>query len=107
MHARKARMAELSDAFVALPGGMGTLEELAEVLTWSQLGLHAKPAGILDVAGYYGPLIAFFDRAVSEGFLRLEHRALLVVSDDAAALLEGLAAWQAPRVPRWIEPETA
>src|SRR5512142_817811 len=74
MHERKAKMAELSHAFVALPGGMGTLEELAEILTWAQLGLHQKPCGLLDVAGYYQPLVGFFDRAVAEGFLKPEHR---------------------------------
>ena len=75
MHARKAKMAELSDAFVALPGGFGTFEEFFEVVTWSQLGLHAKPCGLLDVAGYYRPLVALIDHAVEHGFVRAEHRA--------------------------------
>ena len=82
MHERKAKMAELAHGFIALPGGMGTLEEFAEILTWAQLGLHARPCGLLDVAGYYQPLIAFFDRAVAEGFVRPEHRELMVVADD-------------------------
>src|SRR5512140_2299313 len=80
MHERKAKMAELADGFVALPGGMGTLEEFAEILTWAQLGLHAKPSGLLDVGGYYAPLIQFFDRAVVEGFVRPEHRRMVLVA---------------------------
>jgi uncharacterized protein (TIGR00730 family) len=107
MHERKARMAELSDGFVALPGGMGTLEELAEILTWAQLGLHARPVGLLNVEGYFGPLIAFFDRAVVEGFLRPEHRRLLVVGEDPGALLDRFAAWQPPPVERWIDDRSA
>jgi uncharacterized protein (TIGR00730 family) len=103
MHERKAKMAELAHAFVALPGGMGTLEELTEILTWGQLGLHTRPCGLLDVAGYYDPLIAFFDRAVSEGFLRPEHRRRLLVADDPEALLDRLAAWKPPHVERWID----
>jgi predicted Rossmann-fold nucleotide-binding protein len=82
---------------------MGTLEELTEILTWGQLGLHARPCGLLDVAGYYDPLIAFFDRAVSEGFLRAEHRRRLLVADDPEALLDRLAAWKPPLVERWID----
>jgi len=96
MHERKALMAELSDGFVALPGGMGTLEELAEVLTWAQLGLHARPVGLLDVAGYYRPLAEFFDRAVGAGFLRPAHRQLLLVDDQPGALLDRFAAWRGP-----------
>jgi uncharacterized protein (TIGR00730 family) len=94
MHERKALMAELSDAFVALPGGMGTLEELSEVLTWAQLGLHARPVGLLDAAGYYRPLIAFFDQAVTAGFLRPHHRAILQVADAPEPLLDRLLAWR-------------
>jgi uncharacterized protein (TIGR00730 family) len=106
MHERKATMASLADAFVALPGGMGTLEELAETLTWSMLGLHAKPVGLLDVGGYWAPLVSFFDHAVAEGFLRPEHRALVLADDDPARLLDRLAAWRAPeRVVKWIAPE--
>jgi len=103
MHERKARMAELSDGFLALPGGMGTLEELSEVLTWAQLGLHARPVGLLDVAGYYRPLVQFFDQAVSAGFLRPTHRRLLLVGDRPAALLDQLATWRAPVLERVID----
>jgi uncharacterized protein (TIGR00730 family) len=103
MHERKAKMAELAQGFIALPGGMGTLEEFAEVLTWAQLGLHARPCGLLDVGGYYRPLIAFFDRAVAEGFIRPDHRKLMVVADDPVALLERFAAWQPPSVEKWID----
>lgn len=103
MHERKAAMTELADAFVALPGGFGTIEELVEVLTWSQLGLHAKPCALLDVAGYYAPLVAFFDHAVSEGFLRPQHREMLVVEQDADALLDRLTAWSPPTVRKWID----
>jgi uncharacterized protein (TIGR00730 family) len=103
MHERKARMSELADGFVALPGGMGTLEELSEILTWAQLGLHRKPCGLLDVDGYWQPLVAFFDHAVEEGFLRAEHRRLVVVEREPDALLERLAAWRPPVVEKWIE----
>ncbi len=104
MHERKARMAELADAFVALPGGMGTLEEFAEILTWAQLGLHRKPCGLLDVEGYWRPLVAFFDHARDEGFLRREHRALLRVAASPEALLDLLAAPVAGPARRWIDP---
>ncbi len=90
MHERKATMAELADAFVALPGGLGTLEEIAEALTWAQLGIHAKPCGLLDVDGYYAPLVAFLDHAVAQGFVLAEHRAALVVASEPDALLDGL-----------------
>ena len=102
MHERKARMAELADGFVALPGGMGTLEELSEVLTWAQLGIHDKPCALLDVDGYWRPLVAFLDHAVEERFLRPEHRALLLVEPDAAALLDAFARWSPPTRQRWI-----
>jgi uncharacterized protein (TIGR00730 family) len=91
MHERKARMAELADAFIALPGGLGTLEEMSEVLTWAQLGLHHKPCGLLDVEGYWAPLVAFLDQAVRERFLHPRHRQLLVVEQDPEALLDRLA----------------
>ncbi len=87
LHERKALMAELSDGFLALPGGLGTLEELAEVLSWAQLGLHAKPCGLLDPAGYYGSLVGFLDRAVAEGFLAPANRDHLVVASDLDELL--------------------
>lgn len=107
MHERKARMAELSDAFVALPGGMGTLEELSEVLTWGQLGLHERPCGLLDVGGYYRPLIAFFDAAVEEGFLRPEHRGMVHVEGDVERLLERFEAYRPPRLEKWIDRESS
>lgn len=103
MHERKAKMAELSHGFIALPGGMGTLEEFAEILTWAQLGLHAKPCGLLDVAGYYRPLVGFFDQAVAQGFVRPEHRSLVLVGDDPDALLDAFDAWKPPEIERWLD----
>ena len=103
MHERKALMAELGDGFVALPGGMGTLEELFEVYTWTQLGLHSKPLGLLDVRGYYGQLVAFLDHTVAERFMTGEHRELLVVEQRAAALLEAFRRWRPPVRPKWID----
>jgi uncharacterized protein (TIGR00730 family) len=88
MHERKALMAQLADAFIALPGGMGTLEELAEILTWAQLDLHAKPVVLLNLNGYYNHLIAYLDHAVTEGFLRPGHRELLRIAQDAEGLLD-------------------
>jgi hypothetical protein len=102
MHERKARMADLSDGFLALPGGIGTLEELFEVWTWGQLGLHSKPCALLDVAGYYSPLLAFLDRTVDEGFLRPAHRAVLLVDADPEALLDRMAGFTPPAVEKWI-----
>jgi hypothetical protein len=96
LHERKAAMAELSDAFLALPGGLGTLEELAEVLSWAQLDLHAKPVGALDVAGFFGPLVAYLDHAEREGFIAPGHRDLLLVDDDLDRLLERFATWRPP-----------
>jgi uncharacterized protein (TIGR00730 family) len=90
MHQRKALMADLSDAFAALPGGFGTADELFEILTWAQLGLHAKPVGLLNVGGFFDPLLAWADRCVAEGFLRAEHRALLCLAADEEALLARL-----------------
>ena len=103
MHERKALMAELSDAFIALPGGIGTLEELFEVYTWAQLGIHAKPLGLLDVAGYYQPLVAFLDHAVQERFLRPEMRTLLAVSDELDDLLAELEASEPVTLHKWID----
>jgi uncharacterized protein (TIGR00730 family) len=103
MHERKALMAELSDGFVALPGGMGTLEELFEVYTWTQLGLHSKPLGLLDVRSYFGQLAAFLDHAVAERFLTVEHREMLVVEQRAAALLEAFRRWRPPVRTKWID----
>jgi len=95
MHERKAQMADLASAFVALPGGMGTLEETFEVLTWAQLGIHRKPCGLLNVAGYYDPLVAFLEHALAERFIRAEHRALLLVERSAATLLDTFRAYHA------------
>ncbi len=107
MHERKAKMAELAHGFVALPGGMGTLEEFAEVLTWAQLGLHERPVGLLDVAGYYRPLVAFFDHAEAEGFLRPEHRKLVLTADDPDALIDRFLAWEPPGLQKWIDGRTS
>jgi uncharacterized protein (TIGR00730 family) len=103
MHERKAAMADLADAFVALPGGLGTVEELFEVYTWSQLGLHRKPCGLLDVDGYYAGIADYLTHAVEEGFLREEHRAMLMVERDPRTLVDRLRAWQPGSVqPKWI-----
>ena len=96
MHQRKAMMADLADAFVALPGGLGTLEELSEALTWQGLGLHAKPCAVLDVDGYYGPLLAWLDAGVAEGFVSAPARAALIVESDPDALVDRLLARAAP-----------
>lgn len=103
MHARKARMAELSDAFIALPGGLGTLEELFEVWTWGQLGYHRKPLGLLDVGGFYSKLGEFLDHQVSQGFVRSEHRAMLQLGESPHALLQLLRSWQPSGAPKWGE----
>jgi uncharacterized protein (TIGR00730 family) len=102
MHERKALMADLSDAFVALPGGFGTFEEFCEVITWAQLGLHAKPCGLLNVGGFYAPLLALFDHAAGEGFVRPEHRAIVLEEDDPERLIERLSGYRPPRVEKWI-----
>jgi uncharacterized protein (TIGR00730 family) len=106
MHERKARMADLSDAFIAMPGGFGTLEEFCEVLTWSQLGLHAKPCGILNILDFYSPLLRMFDHAVEERFLKPENRALVLARESPADLLQALEAWRPVRVEKWISRET-
>jgi len=106
MHERKALMADLSDAFVALPGGLGTLEEFCEVVTWAQLGLHAKPCGILNVMGYYSPLLAMFDHAVEERFLKPQNRGLVLARDSAAELLRALEGWRPVRVEKWLDRDT-
>ena len=103
MHERKALMADLADGFVALPGGMGTLEELFEVYTWTQLGLHSKPLGLLDVRSYYARLVAFLDHTVEERFMTVEHREMLVVEQRAEALLEAFRRWRAPLRSKWID----
>lgn len=96
MHERKARMAELSDGFIALPGGFGTFEEICEMITWAQLGIHRKPCGAVNVAGYFDGLLAQFDRAVADGLLRAGHRGLIVAEPDPERLIEHMSAWQAP-----------
>ena len=106
MHERKALMADLSDAFIALPGGAGTLEELFEVYTWAQLGLHDKPCGLLDVEDYFSGLVGFLDHAVDERFLREEHRGMLIVEREPRALIERLAQFEPRAVtPKWIDRE--
>ena len=104
MHERKSVMAELSDGFVALPGGAGTLEELFEVWTWSQLGLHRKPIGLLNVEGYFDALIAFLDHQTDERFMRREHRDMLLVDGDPERLLERFETYRPPVVEKWIRP---
>jgi uncharacterized protein (TIGR00730 family) len=99
MHERKALMAELSDGFIALPGGVGTLEELFEIWTWAQIGVHSKPCGLLNVAGYYHQLSAFLDHAFAEGFVREPHHDLLLMDEDPARLVTRLAEFEAPPQP--------
>jgi uncharacterized protein (TIGR00730 family) len=102
MHERKAMMADLSDAFVALPGGFGTYEEFFEAVTWTQLGVHKKPCGLLNVAGFYDPLVQFLDNAVSEQFVRQQHRSTILVDTHPGRLIDQLGRVQLPDVPKWI-----
>jgi uncharacterized protein (TIGR00730 family) len=102
MHERKMLMADMADAFVVLPGGIGTLEEVVEMLSWAQLGLHRKPIGLLDIGGYWDPLVALLDHATSEGFVSSDHRRLLLAANGAGDLLDALAAWEPPQVDRWL-----
>jgi len=101
---RKALMAELSDGFVALPGGLGTLDELFEMLTWTQLGIQRKPCALLDVSGYYARLEEFLDHAVTQRFIKPEHRSMLITDTDPAALLDRMAAAPLPDVSKWMAP---
>jgi uncharacterized protein (TIGR00730 family) len=103
MHERKAVMADLADAFIMLPGGFGTFDEFFEVVTWTQLGIHAKPCGILDVDGYFAPLRAMLDNAVSAGFVHPAHRDMVVIDDSPAGLLDRLAAWTPVTVSKWLD----
>lgn len=103
MHERKAMMADLSDGFVALPGGIGTFEELFEVWTWAQLGDHAKPCALLNVARFYDPLIAFIDQVTEAGFMKAKHRDMLMVESDFGILLDRIRAYEPPEVTKWIE----
>ena len=102
MHERKAQMAELANAFIALPGGFGTLDEFCEILTWAQLGLHGKPCGLLNVEGYFDPLLALLDRAVEDRFLHPTHRAMLITADDPEILLEQMSSSRVPEVQKWL-----
>jgi uncharacterized protein (TIGR00730 family) len=106
MHQRKAMMAELADGFVALPGGIGTLEEFFEVWTWAQLGMHSKPCGLLNVGGYFDPLLEFLDGAVEEKFVRDVHRAMVIVESEPAALVARFEAYEPPRVVKWVNAGT-
>lgn len=102
MHERKAMMAELADGFIALPGGIGTLEEFFETWTWAQLGMHRKPCGLLNVAGYFDPLLSFLNRTVEERFVRQVHRDMVIVEEEAATLLDRFAAYEPPLVVKWV-----
>ncbi len=102
MSERKALMAELSDGFIAMPGGIGTLDELFEIWTWSQLGFHRKPFGLLNVDGFFDPLIAYLTAVADQGFMRPEHLEMLSVDDDPARLLERLSAYRPPDIPKWV-----
>lgn len=103
MHERKAAMADAADAFIMLPGGFGTFDEFFEALTWTQLGIHVKPCGILDAAGFFAPLRALLDGAVTAGFVHPGHRDMVVVDDDPARLLDRLAAWTPVTVSKWLD----
>lgn len=103
MHERKAKMSELADGFIILPGGPGTMEEFFEVFTWAQLGLHEKPCGVLNIEGYYDPLIVLFDTMERQGFLIPEHRAMLIVESDPDRLLERFATYEAPHVKTYMD----
>lgn len=105
MHERKARMAELADAFVALPGGLGTLEELAEITTWAQLGIHDKPVAVLDTDGFWAPLLGFLDGAVDAGFLKPRNRELVCRITEVERLLDDLEAHRRPVGERWLGPD--
>ena len=105
MHTRKARMAELADGFIALPGGFGTFEEFCEVLTWGQLGFHVKPMGLLNVNGFYDPLLALFNHAVGEGFLREQNRAMVLAASDIETLLVSMNNYQPEPVSKWLKEE--
>ncbi|WP_374325779.1 TIGR00730 family Rossman fold protein [Azonexus sp.] len=105
MHTRKARMAELAEGFIAMPGGFGTFEEYCEILTWAQLGFHVKPIGLLNIAAYYDPLLAMFDHAAAEGFLREQNRAMALSDSDPEALLAAMAAFRPEPVSKWLKEE--
>ena len=102
MHERKAMMFDLADAFIALPGGFGTLEEVTELMTWAELGLHGKPCGLVNVSGYFDSLLSFLDHAVSQGFMKREHREMLMVSDDPWKLISRFKTYQPPDIEKWV-----
>jgi uncharacterized protein (TIGR00730 family) len=106
MHDRKKMMFDLSDAFVALPGGFGTIEEVAEILTWAQLGFHTKPCGVINVDGYFDPFFSFLDNAVSRGFMKPEHRKMLLVSNEPEGLINQMASYKAPVIEKWVGVKT-
>ena len=105
LHERKAKMAEISDAFIALPGGLGTLEELFEILTWAQLGLHKNPVGILNVNGFYDKMLDYLDHAVAEKFIRLQHREMIVVDADIESMFEKFSQYEPPIGQKWVDLE--
>jgi len=105
MHERKAKMAELSDGFIALPGGWGTLEEIFEMLTWAQLGFHDKPCGLLNISHYFDHLYAFLEHAIQQRFVREAYRPMMMIEESAESLLDRFAGYRAPRVKKWIGPE--
>lgn len=107
MHERKAMMAELSDGFVSLPGGLGTWEETFEMMTWTQLGIHDKPCALLNVADYFSPMVHLFAHGLEQGFVREAHRDLLIVESSPEALLDRIAAWQLPIRPKWLDLDQA
>ncbi len=104
MHERKALISEMSDGFIALPGGFGTFDELFEMLTWGQLGLHRKPVGVLNVNGYFSDLLKAMDTMVREGFLKVIHREMVIVSDRIEELVDQMESYRAPAAPKWIQP---
>ena len=105
LHERKAKMAEISDAFIALPGGLGTLEELFEILTWAQLGLHKNPVGILNVNGFYDKMLDYLDHAVAEKFIRLQHREMIVIDADIESMFEKFSQYEPPIGQKWVDLE--
>ena len=105
MHERKMLMSDLSEGFVALPGGYGTLEEFLEVLSWAQLSLHEKPCALLNVGGFFEPLLTLFERAVEKGFVHPDHRSLVLADEEPAAILEAMERYSPPKTKKWISPE--
>lgn len=106
MHERKARMADLSDGFIAMPGGIGTMEEFFEVFTWGQLGFHQKPCGLLDIGGYYSRLLSFLDQAVDEGFLKRPHKEMVVTGSTPTEILDAFSGYAPPSVSKWTEKDS-